>query len=104
MSPTTIDPAPPARSSIPHVGGPSGFRPSWDLDGSYVWLGPTGAAHYIDGGWDTTFGAVLGIVRVREREPLSVLGTSIGGVMWAGHDGGRLWVDALVGTRIGRVV
>ncbi|CAN5739297.1 hypothetical protein BH11MYX2_BH11MYX2_35880 [soil metagenome] len=103
-SPTAITPVPPERSSIPHIGGPSGFPASWNLDGSYVWLGPTGAAQHIDGQWDTTFGAVLGIVRVREREQLSVLGTSIGAVLWSGRDGGRIWVDALVGTRIGRVV
>ena len=54
---------------------PTAFRPSWDLDGIYLWLGPTGAASRVE--------ASLGLdvrrrtppcVRVRERAPLGVVG------------------------------
>jgi hypothetical protein len=78
-----------------------GFRPSWDLDGTYVWLGPTGAASHIDGSWDSTFGAHLAILRVRERSPLGVFGASAGGSLWTERGGGRVWLDGVVGTRLG---
>jgi hypothetical protein len=79
-------------------------RPSWDLDGLYLWLGPTGAASRIDAQWDSTIGASLSIVRVREAEPLGAIGTSLGASRWTERGGGRVWLDAIVGTRLGRMV
>ena len=101
--PTQIDPDPPARrapAAVP-VASP---RPSWDLDGVYVWLGPTGAASRIAAEWDSTIGADLSLVRVRERELLGAIGVTIGASRWTVRDGGRIWLDGLAGTRLGRMV
>jgi hypothetical protein len=101
--PTTTTPDPPARKTIPSV-GPSGFAPSWDLDGTYVWLGPSGAGSHVDGAWDSTFGVDLAVVRIRERARLAAIGGSIGASRWTVRGGGRIWFDALVGTRLGRMI
>lgn len=83
-----------------HV-GPDQLRPSWDLDGTYLWLGPIGAASRIENDWDSMFGGDLTIVRVRERRPLAAVGATFGASKWTARDGGRLWLDALAGTRLG---
>jgi hypothetical protein len=105
------DPAPatatvpdPVQRETPPTVGPDHLRPSWDLDGMYVWLGPTGAASHVEGEWDSTIGAALAIVRVRERAPLGVIGGTIGASLWTERGGGRIWADGLVGTRLGRMV
>lgn len=93
-------PDPPPRRGPP-VLGPSKLRPASDLDGRYVWLGPVGAAGRLDADWDSVFGADLAIVRVREGARLGVLGATAGASLWTERDGGRLWLEALVGTRLG---
>jgi hypothetical protein len=95
-----ITPDPPPRTRTPTV-GPDRFAPTWDLDGFYVWLGPIGAASMVDATWDTTFGGDLALVRIREREAISAIGLDAGASRWTARDGGRIWVDALVGTRLG---
>ena len=98
-----IAPDPIPRSGPPSV-GPDQFRPTWDLDGIYLWLGPVGAASTIDSDWDSTFGADLAVVRIREREPLSAIGFDAGASLWTARDGGRIWLDVLAGTRLaGRI-
>jgi hypothetical protein len=99
---TATMPDPPARAKPPSVGRGS-FGPSWDLDGVYVWLGPTGAASHVDGDWDTTFGGHLAIVRVREREAIGAVGGVVGATLWTARGGGRIWADALLGTRVWRM-
>jgi hypothetical protein len=99
--PTNIETDPRTRRSS---SGTMDTRPSWDLDGLYLWLGPTGAASRIDAQWDSTIGASLSIVRVREAEPLGAIGTSLGASRWTERGGGRVWLDAIVGTRLGRMV
>ncbi len=80
------------------------FTPSWNLDGFYLWLGPTGAASHVDADWDSTFGGDLALVRIREREPLSAIGVDAGASLWTERGGGRVWLDAVLGTRIaGRI-
>jgi hypothetical protein len=74
--------------------------PSWDLDGMYVWLGPTAAASHLDGAWDSTFGGDLAITRVREHELVGAMGVSLGASKWTSHDGGRVWLDAVGGSTI----
>jgi hypothetical protein len=91
---------PPPRSGEPRV-GPSGERPSWDLDGLYLWLGPEGAASRVERAWDTAFGAEATVVRVREADALGVIGGSAGASLWTARSGGRIWVDAVAGTRLG---
>jgi hypothetical protein len=98
-----ITPDPPARTTVP-TASRSSFRPSWDLDGFYLWLGPTGAASMVDADWDSTFGGDLAFVRIRERAPLSAIGVDLGASLWTARGGGRIWVDALAGTRLaGRI-
>lgn len=100
---TRTVPDPPARARPPAV-GPGNFRASSDLDGLYLWLGPTGAASRIDGAWDSTFGGLAAVVRVREDAGLGLLGGMLGGTLWTERGGGRIWLDAVVGTRLGRMV
>ncbi|MDX2088226.1 MAG: hypothetical protein SFX73_10260 [Kofleriaceae bacterium] len=88
------------RSGTPTVSAP-GFRPSWDLDGTYLWLGPTAAASHVDNEWDSTFGGHLALLRVRERAALGLVGASIGGSLWTERGGGRVWFDGVIGTRLG---
>jgi hypothetical protein len=81
------------------------FRPSWDLDGTYLWLGPIGAASYVDARWDSTFGGEAAVVMVHEREPLGLAGVNLGASRWTQRGGGRVWVDGLVGTHlVGRMM
>jgi len=95
-------PDPPARQHAP-VSGPGHLQASWDLDGLYLWLGPTGAASYLrrsPGDWDSTFGGDATLVRVREQRRLAVLGGTFGASRWTERGGGRVWIDAVAGTRI----
>ena len=103
FTPTKVDPDPPPRRSAPVV--PTATNaPSWDLDGLYLWLGPTGAASHIDADWDSTIGADASLVRIRERELLGTIGATFGASRWTVRGGGRLWLDGVAGTRMGRMV
>ena len=95
-----ITPDPPPRPRAPRV-GPDELRPTWDLDGLYLWLGPIAAASHVDADWDSTFGGDLAIVRVRERSLVSAVGVDAGASLWTARGGGRIWLDAVIGTRIG---
>jgi hypothetical protein len=97
--PSTL-PDPPPRRQAPAV-GPAGFPPTESLDGLYVWLGPIGAAGRQGATWDSMFGGDLTIVRVREGAGLGAIGASAGASLWAARGGGRIWLDGLVGTRLG---
>jgi len=70
-----------------------------NLDGTYLWIGPGGGAAWIDGAWYSTFGGAATVVRVRERAWLGVVGASFGAARWTERDGGRVWLDGLLGTR-----
>jgi hypothetical protein len=103
FAPTKVDPDPPPRpatSSVP----PAEFIPSSDLDGTYLWLGPTGAASRIDAEWDSTVGADVTVIRVREHDLLGAIGATLGASRWTVRGGGRVWLDGLAGTRVGRMV
>jgi hypothetical protein len=102
--PTRIEPDPPPRRSAPPAVPPAPFGPSWDLDGLYLWLGPSGAASRIDAQWDSTIGADVTVIRVRERELLGAIGATVGASRWTVRGGGRIWLDGLVGTRLFRMV
>lgn len=94
-----IAPDVPARSRTPVV--PDGnLPPSWDLDGTYLWLGPVGAASRVQGQWDSTIGADATLIRVREHEPLGAIGATFGGSRWTARGGGRVWLDVLAGTEL----
>jgi hypothetical protein len=96
--PGTSPDAPPRTG--PPVLAPTNFRPTWDLDGTYVWLDVSGAASWIDSEWDSTFGGGLSIVRVREHDLLGTVGGSFGAARWTERGGERIWLDALAGTQI----
>ncbi|MCX5741764.1 MAG: hypothetical protein NT062_04595 [Proteobacteria bacterium] len=96
----TPDPAP----EPPSASRTARFPISSDLDGDYLWLGPSGAASHVDGMWDTTFGVELAIARVREWRDLAVAGLSVGASRWTSRGGTRIWLDAVAGTRIGGVM
>ena len=102
--PTGAIPDPPARQiDPPRVGDPQ-FTPSWDLDGLYFWIGPLGAASRVDATWDSTIGADASVVRVREADRIAVLGGTLGASRWTERGGGRIWLDAILGTRLGKMV
>lgn len=86
------------RSAAPIVVPPVRSPPTWDLDGTYLWLGPLGAASRIDARWDSTFGADAVVVVVRERARLALIGGDLGASRWTARGGGRVWVDGLFGT------
>ncbi|HEU0037315.1 MAG TPA: hypothetical protein VFQ53_42185 [Kofleriaceae bacterium] len=90
---------PPERTQVP-TAGPGHFKPSWDLDGTYLWLGPSGAASHVDADWDSTVGVDAALVRVRERAAISVVGGSLGASRWTARGGGRIWLDAVLGTPV----
>lgn len=94
-----VVPDAPARKG-PVVVPPSDLPPSSDLDGIYVWLGPVGAASYVDHAWDSTFGADLAVIVVREHEALGAYGVTVGGSRWSARGGGRVWVDGLAATHL----
>lgn len=95
--PVTMTPdVPPAQGTPPNVHLP----PTWDLDGLYLWLGPTGAASHIDAQWDSTFGGSAAVIRVREHDLLAGIGGSLGASRWAVRGGGRVWLDTLVATEL----
>ena len=86
--------------SHPIVVPPGTFTPSWDLDGTYLWLGPVGAASHVDSRWDSTFGgeAVIGVVH--ERAAVGLWGANLGASRWTGRGGGEIWLDGLIGTDV----
>jgi hypothetical protein len=78
--------------------------PAWDLDGTYLWLGPIGAASFLDK-WDSTFGGEAAVVVIRERAALALAGVNLGASRWTVRGGGRVWVDGIFGTHlVGRMV
>ena len=77
------------------------LRPTWDLDGTYLWLGPIGAASRIDGQWDTTFGGDATVIRIREHDVLGAIGGTFGASRYTVRDGGQIWLDGLLGTEVG---
>ncbi len=91
---TAVDPPPRSTTPAPIL------RPTWDLDGTYLWLGPVGAASLLDAKWDTAFGGDATVVRVREREAFAAIGASIGASRLTVRDGGQVWLDALIGTEV----
>jgi hypothetical protein len=85
-------------TAAPVVVPPVRLQPTSDLDGTYLWLGPLGAASRIDARWDSTFGGDAAVVVVRERARLALIGGDLGASRWTARGGGRMWVDGLFGT------
>ncbi|HEY0192854.1 MAG TPA: hypothetical protein VGC42_17170 [Kofleriaceae bacterium] len=94
-----VVPDAPARRGPVVVPAPD-LPPTSNLDGIYLWLGPVGAASYVDHAWDSTFGADAAVVIVREHAPLAAYGVTLGASRWTARGGGRVWVDGLVGTHL----
>jgi hypothetical protein len=91
--------APPIVVPRPVVVPRASLPPSWDLDGTYLWLGPIGAASFLDK-WDSTVGAEAAVVVVRERAALGLAGVNVGASRWTVRGGGRVWIDGIFGTRL----
>jgi len=95
-APAAADPARTTPITVP----PASFPPTSDLDGTYLWLGPLGAASWIADRWDSTFGADAAITVVRERAPVALVGVDLGASRWTARGGGRVWVDGVIGTQL----
>ncbi|MEZ4400534.1 MAG: hypothetical protein R3B06_10975 [Kofleriaceae bacterium] len=80
-------------------GDPAPTRSSADLDGIQLWLGPGGLATRVEGRWESTWGGTVGVVRVSEHRTLATVGGWFGAAHYASRDGGRLWLEATLGTR-----
>lgn len=102
--PAATTPVDPPAAAQPVTVPPSTLPPSWDLDGTYLWLGPVGAASHIDARWDSTFGAEAAVVVVHERARLGLAGVTLGASRWTARGGGRMWVDGLIGMHIGHMM
>lgn len=74
---------------------------SANLDGGHLWLALWGALTESDEGYDSCVGGELAVTRVREREALGLLGATLGAGRYAASDDGRLWLNAIAGTRRG---
>jgi hypothetical protein len=72
---------------------------SSDLDGLYLYLGPTAGLVSDSEGWDGAFGGAASLVRVREQQWLGAVGISAGAARFTLEDRGRIWLDAVVGSR-----
>lgn len=70
-----------------------------DLDGDKLFLGPVGGAIAIEGAWDSAVGGELVWLRIRERRAIAAAGAGFGYVKYAARDGGRMWLEGVVGTR-----
>jgi hypothetical protein len=99
--PGPTDPRPdvPPRRTPPAV-PPAHIRAVADLDGLYLWLGPSAGAGYLAASWDSVVGADVAVLRVREHQRLGVIGASIGAARWTARGGGRAWLEAIAGTRV----
>ena len=95
-----VEPDAPARRD-PIVVPPSNLPSTASLDAIYLWLGPVGAASYVDHAWDSTFGVEAAVISVHEDAPLGALGITAGASRWTARGGGRVWVDGLAGTHLG---
>jgi hypothetical protein len=84
----SADPVPPVK-----------LRAASDLDGVHIWLGAVGAATHVESEWDSAWGGAVAVIRIRERAPLGAIGAWLGGAHYAVRDGGRVWLDGVVGTR-----
>lgn len=85
---------------------PAQLRASSDLDGLQLWVGPVGAATRIEGGWDSAWGGTAALLRVREHRTVGAAGAWLGAAHYAARDGGRIWIDGVLGTRrlVGRML
>lgn len=77
-----------------------------DLDGVHLFVGPLGAATRVGDEWDSAWGGTAALIRVRERARLGAVGGWLGGSHYGASDGGRIWLDGVIGTRrlVGRMV
>jgi hypothetical protein len=75
------------------------LRPTSDLDGNYVEIGPLGTLVHVADEWDGGFGGEIAVLRVREHAPLSAIGLGLGAMRFAKADNGRLWADVMVANR-----
>lgn len=77
-----------------------------DLDGLHLFVGPVGAATRVGDEWDSAWGGTAALIRVRERARLGAVGGWLGASHYGASDGGRVWLDGVVGTRrlVGRMV
>jgi hypothetical protein len=70
-----------------------------NLDGQYLWLGPTGAGVHVGGAWDGSFGAAAAWIDLHEHRALSLTGVLLEAIRYSARDGGRVSLEAMVGTK-----
>lgn len=64
-----------------------------------LWLGPTLAWQWREGGGDSLVGAQLAITEVRQGCAVALWGAGVGAARFAERDAGRVWAVAALGTR-----
>lgn len=87
------------RQPDPGKSAPRPLRAASDLDGLHIWVGPVGAATHVENQWDSAWGGTIAVIRIREHAPVGAIGAWLGGAHYAVRDGGRVWLDGVVGTR-----
>jgi hypothetical protein len=70
-----------------------------DLDGLYLHVGPQAGAVWRTGAWDSVVGGEVSLLRLREDEPLALVGGRAIGGRWATAHGGRVGLEGVVGIR-----
>jgi hypothetical protein len=64
-----------------------------DRDGIWITAGPLAGGLHLRGDWLSAVGGEVSVARVREHRTLAALGIDVGGVSYAGRNGGRLWLE-----------
>jgi hypothetical protein len=77
-----------------------------DLDGLHLFVGPIGAATFVEDTWDSAWGGNVALIRVREHAWLGTAGAWIGAAHYGATDGGRVWIEGVAGSRrvLGRMI
>jgi hypothetical protein len=70
-----------------------------DFDGLYLMGGPLGATTHVGKSWYGGGGLELSVVDVRTHRIPTAFGLALGGVGYAGLEGGRLWAELEVAER-----
>jgi len=71
-----------------------------NLDGVYLFVGPTGGTIHAGGEWDSSIGGHLSIATYSEHRALTLAAIDLGLTQVGREAGGRAWITPSVGSRV----